>query len=305
MQGIAIAVISFLAGLLALSVRHCLLKRGQGVTFNFFFFLSLYVLRWVLKNLDDTPVFLKTARHFIFLENGAAQPPLLLVFAAHAGMFLLFVFLCYMGWCIAERVLAHLQPFGGRLFATVLVGALASAILLYPVEAMGNGAGLWEWRVPKAPYDVLLIRCPLHPLRECFFLSAYFLSAFFLICCSRFRDKGWKVVFFALPFIHLWTIRFFGEGTPRTIERGIALAVLAGFAFFSRLELKQAVIGGRTRWRNAERALFLSLAAMMCGICVIDIAVLRQPALALAALPALLFAFLPQAKAASKAKVSI
>ena len=63
----------------------------------------------------------------------------------------------------------------------------------------------------------------------------YFLAAYFLITCSEYKNKDWKIIFFILPFIHTWIPQFFSLGLAQSVEEILALIILSVLAFMSPL----------------------------------------------------------------------
>ncbi len=200
------------------------------------------------------------------------------------------IFLFYLGWFVAEKIMQRFSFFQRRLFPTLLLSSLATASFLYPIEAIGHNLGWWRWQsFIQVSYDVFFIDCPPHALKSGFYFILYFLAAYFLIECSKFKHRNWKMIFFILPFVHLWTIRFFGNSLPRVVERmGIFLIVVA-LTFLSTLELENVNPGNLYKFRIIDRIFSLLVISILSILCFTVIFITNKPVLIFTLLPALFF----------------
>jgi len=198
----------------------------------------------------------------------------------------------YLGWHIAENILLRTGIFKDRLFALVFIAGLITASIIYPLEALGINSGWWSWKISEASVGRFLPGCPLHPVREGFYLAVYFLAAYFLIECSKYRKSSWKMIFFILPFIHVWTLRLFGTGFPRFLERSILSAILIILAYLSPLRIEY----DKPRRQDAniilDKALTVFLILAFLIICFAYVMVIRNPSLTISLLPISFFLLL-------------
>jgi len=283
----------FLLCCVILSIWHCYLRRGARLTFTFFFFSFLYILRWVLKNIVSPSPLLITAKQLTL--NGLSTN---FVSAFNPGQMFLWavitllewIFLFYVGWFVAEKIMQRFSFFQMRLFPVLLLSSLVTASALYPIEAIGHNLGWWRWQpFIQVPYDIFFIDCPAHSLKSGFYFILYFLAAYFLIECSKFKYKNWKMVFFILPFVHLWTIRFFGNGLPRVIERTGAFVILVALVFLSTLKLEGALPDNLFKFKIIDKVFSLLLIFILSILCFIIIFVINKPVLIFTLFPALIF----------------
>ena len=228
---------------LTFSIFDCYHRKGKRLTFNFFFFSFLYLSGWIFKNIGNTPLPLKTARSLShsFFPVGLAEPiKSVCIFVILLTGVSVFMCIYYVGWRFSEDILQRASIFKGRIFASVLMTGLVAVSFLYILESLAINMGWWRWDITALESGDFLVCCPLHPLREGFYNVVYFISAYLLIECSEYRKRTWKMIFFILPFIHIWTIRFFGDGLPRFIERSITLTTLVVLAYISSVRLEYA-----------------------------------------------------------------
>ena len=293
------ALTIFLAFYLLLSMRHCHLKRGGRLTFTFFFFGFLYISRWVIKNMGPSPEYLKTARCSIFSArtsllstlSSAKDPAINFIHVLLVHIVIIIGWLClfYAGWWLAERIMRHFDILQKRLFPTLLLSSFITASIAYPIEATGSSIGWWWWQLPAKSFDIFFIGCPAQPMRAEFYSVLLFLAAYFLIECSRFRHKSWRMLFFLLPFVHFFTITFFGHGLPRAIERlGIFITILI-LTFFSKLSLENTGEDDLSTLKSVEDLLSIALISLLSLSCLVHIFIIQKPLLVFSALPAFFF----------------
>lgn len=231
----------FILTALAFSVLDSSLRRGPRLTFNFFFFAFLYILGWIWKDICPVLFSLTPAGRPDRPDGGLslAQGRCDVVFTwlvsviTIAGWMLLF----YFGWFAAEKILQRFSVLKKRLFLTLLLSPMVISAALLPVIKIINMPNRHKLEVPAAFNDILLIGHPGYSFAEGFFFSLYFLGAYFLIECSGWRRKNWKMIFFFLPFIHLWVMRLSGGGDAVFFERVVVFTAVAVLAFFNRSRL--------------------------------------------------------------------
>lgn len=234
-------LIIFILLVLAFSLRDSYLRRGPRLTFNFFFFSFFYILFWIWREVS-LPLFSLTPADKLtdinrMLYSASPHPKAFFIFFVAVITLLGWMSLFYLGWFIAEKILQCFAIFKKRLFLTLFLSSLVISIILCPVVKIISIVNWEKCLVPIIPNDIFLIGHPRHPFVEGFYFSFYFLAAYFLIECSQWRDKDWKMIFFLLPFIHLWTIRLFGSEAAVFCQRILIFASIVILAFLSRAKL--------------------------------------------------------------------
>lgn len=241
MLPILIALNILILSALVFSIRDCYLKRGPRLTFNFFFFSFFYILFWIWR--DVSPILLsltladKPADMNRLLYPVPPEPKAIFTFFIAVITLLGWMSLFYLGWFIAEKILQCFDIFKKRLFLTLFLSSLVISVILCPIVKIISIVDWQKWLVPIIPNDIFLIGHPRHPFMEGFYFSFFFLAAYFLIECSQWKDKNWKMIFFLLPFIHLWTIRLFGSETAVFCQRIIIFIIIVILAFLNRSKL--------------------------------------------------------------------
>lgn len=279
-----------------LSVWHSYQKRGGRLTFTFFFFAFLYILRWVLKNLVSPSPLLKTAKQLNLgglLENSNSAASAIQMFFLGTIILLEWLLLFYLGWFVAEKIVERFSFLQKRLFPILLLSSLITVSFLYPIEAIGHNLSWWRWQpFIQTSYDVFFVDCPLHSLRSGFYFVLYFLAAYFLIECSKFKYKGYKMAFFILPFMHLWIIRFFGNGLPRLIEYVVIFSILIVLTFLSTLKLEDLKPDNPLKLKIADKMFLGLIITILFILFVIIIFMNNKLVLVFTLLPALFFLLL-------------
>ncbi|MBL7196780.1 MAG: hypothetical protein ISS47_01630 [Candidatus Omnitrophica bacterium] len=277
----------FISAIIAvgLLILHSYLFRGARITFNFFFFAFLCALR-------KERILLTPAPRCPYEYLNCNLPVFWSILAATVG----WLFAFYIGWTLAEMIFKkRIVLFEERIFPTLLLTSLIIGSIAYCLEATGIAMGWWKWRFIDLRQANFLIGCPFMAIEAWFFFSVYFLAAYFLIECSRFRRVNWKCIFFLLPLIFLWYFQFI---SPKLSQK-IAIAILFPLSFLSPLKFEY----GQAEWPesvkfslNIRRLLTdipLFMILFMLGfVIVMDLAVIKQPALLVSALPAFFFLLL-------------
>ncbi|MBL7196785.1 MAG: hypothetical protein ISS47_01655 [Candidatus Omnitrophica bacterium] len=276
---------------IALVVLHSYLKYGFRLTFNFFLFSFLYVSKWLLKNLDNQLAAFKTAQQVRIFETLAAGKSIfyknILISLGNISVIFGWMFLFYFGWYLANKIVERLKGHNGRVFPTLLLAGLIIACAVYIIETLGNSLGWWGWSIPVSGVDKYLVGCPFHPIKKSFYFSIYFLAAYFLIECTRFKRTNWKTIFFIIPFIHIFTITIFGTGDlPRFIEHILSFAILAILTLFSRLDFEFNFTFNRPRlFQILDKTILLIILAILLSLSITNIIVMKQPLLNVSLLP--------------------
>ncbi|PIQ90364.1 MAG: hypothetical protein COV71_04855 [Candidatus Omnitrophica bacterium CG11_big_fil_rev_8_21_14_0_20_41_12] len=222
-------------GIIAL-ILHSYFKRGLALTLNFFLFAFMLT-------------FTKGGEHtFQFMNLVKAEPQNI----SHAVIStLIWVLSFYLSWCIAEKVIERVAYFKNRIFPVLLFAGLFVAYFAYAMEVtainMAGGNALIS-----SNNDFLLI--PVYIIKKQFYFSLYFLAAYFLIACSEYKNRNWKIIFFILPFINTWIPQFFGLGMAQSIKEMLTLIILIVFAFMSPLRFDYSGIKqfSRKTFSNTE-----------------------------------------------------
>ncbi len=238
---ILIALNILIVSVLIFSINDCYLKRGPRLTFNFFFFSFLYILIWIWRYISPILFSLTPKDNLAHINVLASLGGHQNIFAFTIFIFLITIFgwmsLSYIGWFISESIQHHFAIFKKGLFLAVLLSSLVVVVILCPIVKIISIVDWQKWNVPIFPNDIFLVGHPIHPFREGFYFYMYFLAAYFLIECSKWRHRNWKMVFFILPFVHLWTIRLFGSESAIFFERFTVLTAVFILAILNRLEL--------------------------------------------------------------------
>lgn len=241
MTAILITLIICISLALLFFLRDAYFRRGPKLTFNFFFFSFFYILFWIWRDIGPTLLSLmlidKPANINRLLSLTSPQPKVALVFLITAVTLLGWMLLFYLGWFMAEKILQYSDVLKKRLFFTIFLSSLIITVILCPIVKIISIVDWQRWFVPVIPNDIFLIGHPKHPFVEGFYFSLFFLAAYFLIGCSEWKGRNWKMIFFLLPFIHLWTVRLFGSGSAVFCQRILIFIAIVILAFFNRSKL--------------------------------------------------------------------
>jgi hypothetical protein len=203
-------------------ILHSYFKRGLALTLNFFLFAFMLT-------------FTKGGEHsFKFMILAKAGPQT--IFPAVIST-LIWILSFYLSWCIAEKVVERMPYFKNRVFPVLFFAGIFVATFAYAIEAAAINIGGWNAPVVNGN-EFLLI--PFYVVKRQFYFSVYFLAAYFLIACSEYKNKDWKIVFFILPFINTWIPQFFGLGLAQFIKEILTLIILLLLAFRSPLRFYPA-----------------------------------------------------------------
>ncbi len=285
------------ASLIILAYIHSYLRYGFRLTFNFFLFSFLYVSKWVIKNSANIPAMFKTAQQIKILELSMCGKSIFYKSIANylytISTILGWIFLLYVSWYLAGRIMQRLSSIKDRLFPTLLLSGLIVSCIVYIVEAMAGVLGWWNWTVFCSQIDKFLIGCPFHPIRKGFYFSIYFLAAYFLIECTKFRRANWKAMFFIIPFIHIFCISIFGPSElVRLIEHIVSLVVLVILVLFSPLDFDFSFDNTKSRkFQMIDNTMLLMILVILLILAVVNITVFKQAFLNLAILPFVFFLF--------------
>ena len=292
MIGIPTLMITSAIAILLL-ITHSYFLRGPRVTFNFFFFSFLWAFMKEV-HAPRSPIIFPVPYEFLDLRVsvGVSQ------FTASIG----WVFAFYLSWCLAELILKRIDYYKDRLFAILLLSVIIIGSISYCMETPAIAVGWWKWKAVDLFLADYLILCPFLAIFAWMSFGMHFLVAFFLIELSRYRDASWKCIFFLLPAVHIWIMRFFGGKKPVEMEGTIVLSILIILAFLSRLRIEygsveesaeKAVLPNRrglvpfVYWIPVAMALFMVLVAL-----ILELAVAKNPVLVISLLPILLFVVL-------------
>ena len=278
----------FIVALIAVGflILHSYFLRGFRITFNFFLFAFLCAFRKECFTLN-----ISSRSTYDYLNSNLSNfwP----VLTATAG----WLFAFYIGWSMAETILKKrkIVLFEGKIFATLLLAGLVIGSISYCLETTGIAIGWWQWKSIDLRLANFLTKSPLTAFEAWFFFSIYFLSAYFLIECSKYRRVNWKCIFFLLPFISLWYFQFIH---PKLSQK-MAIILLPSLAILSPLKFEY----GKAEWPESVKLsltirrlltnipLFMML-FMLGFVTIVDLTVIKQPALLVSVLPAVFFLLL-------------
>jgi hypothetical protein len=211
------------------------------MTFDFFFFSFFYILFWIWRDIGPALFSLipadKPASINRLLSLASPQPKVSFVFFIAVITLLGWMLLFYLGWFIAEKILQYFDVLKKRLFLTIFFSSVVITVILCPIVKIISIVDWQKWLVPLISNDIFLIGHPKHPFVEGFYFSLLFLAAYFLISCSEWKNRNWKMIFFLLPFIHLWTVRLFGSGAALFCQRILIFISIVILAFFNKSKL--------------------------------------------------------------------
>lgn len=196
---------------------HSYRLRGGAKTFNFFIFIFILIftkgecpgLSYI--NLDIKPEILSLS---------------LSLFAACLG-----VSVIYGSWQVAERLTQGFCCLKDKILPVTLISGVISACFIYAIGLTVIYLGWWQ----KDQNSLLFVTL------EWFYFCTYFLSAFFLISYSKFKNFEWKTIFFILPFIPAWSLRIFKVGQVLFRIEYIGLILLISLLFFTNLKFDYSI----------------------------------------------------------------
>ncbi len=274
-------------------IAHCYVYRGLRITLTFFISCFLY------------GIFKENAIYYIEGVLSHAKPPyevinpVLLIFHAPLVVCIGWLFALYTSWSLAERILRKIELFDGKIFPTLLLGALITAAVSYCVEATGIAAGWWRWAKSDIRFSGFLVGVPLFPLEGWFFTFLAVMVPYFLIECSKYRVKKWRYIFILPTFLYV-AIRLSSNYLLATIVECAAVIVLFYLALRSPLTLTNHFKKGHgfdpgkypfvARFMN--NAPFFMALLMLIVMIFIDLKIVKQPELLISAVPIIIFMLL-------------
>lgn len=222
-----------------LLILHCVRARGGRTALAFFGGCFAFGL------LRDNWIWWISRFHGAVPPFSVADPP---VRIGHATPLVAvgWSFTFYLGWFLAERILARAPAHRGRLFPTLLLAALAAMPISYATEAMALSAGLWEWRAHIREASAgLLGEVPVLALEGWYSTGLAFLSTFFLVAYSEVRDarRFWGLAIVPAYMAIVWL----DPDVLRLAATAVATALLARLAWTSPLRLREAPDDGGAR----------------------------------------------------------
>ncbi len=183
-----------------LLILHSYYRKGLQLTVNFFLFAFLLIFT---NGGVCCLSFLNLPTHNKSIIIGSLASTLL-----NLPIF-------YFSWYIIEEVMRWVNSLKKRssLFLIVLLSGLVAVCLNLLFSAI-----IKEMAFP----------------RKVFYLFAHFLTAFILINCSKYKHKKWKTIFFLIPLVYIWVVRFSGyQGFILSVERCSFLVLLLIISSFN------------------------------------------------------------------------
>lgn len=215
-----------------LLITHSYFKRGFRLTFNFFLFAFIAAM------MKETGSFFTP--EFLMLKGSPFFFPKTSVPFAVSFLTVVFgwIFAFYLAWDVSEKIIKRLAYFNGKIFPAVLFAGITVAAISYAVETIGVNTGWWRWKFHDARFSGFLIKdAHFFAIEAWFYFAIHFLTAYFIIECSKFRKAGWKCVFLLIYFIRIWAVVFSGGSDLfRIIEERIMLCLLIGASFLTPLK---------------------------------------------------------------------
>jgi hypothetical protein len=195
---------------------HSYRLRGLSITINFFLFIFFLIFtRGEYPGLSYINLEIKPAILWLSFS---------LVTAC------LGVSVIYISWQLAEKLTQGLYWLKEKILPVVLVSGVICACFIYAIGLTVIYLGWWQ----KEQSLVLVIL-------EWFYFCMYFLSAFFLISYSKFKNFEWKAVFFILPFIPAWSLRIFKVGQVLFLIEYIGLILIVSLLLFTNLKFDYSI----------------------------------------------------------------
>lgn len=273
---------------LILLIIHSYLYRGTRITLNFFIFAFIWAF---LKEGSAPPPSHPYLKLYEFLNQNI--PLSFAYWTATIG----WIFTFYISWCISEKILQRIDFFKNKIFSTLFICGIVIMGISYSIETTAINIGWWRWNINHKTLQNLFIGgYSLFTLEAWLFFTLIFLTAFFLIECSKYRKANWKIIFIILPFIYSWVILHIGPRMPTFSKEIIGVIIflilpLTLLAFFNYLPFEyDGIIGQRPHQRTKIHLVFKELPLLimlfMLSIVVgIDLFILKNPILLISALP--------------------
>ena len=207
------------------SAIHSSKTKPLGITINFLLFSFLWSFN------QESAI-----RRSSVLSNSPLPQLESFIYALFSSLGWVVVF--YLGWYIAGKIIGKSAVFRDNLFFRIISISLFCGIILFIFEAMASTFIDWSyWTKYNMPPIFFLAGRPTYILNSGFYASLYFFLSFFLINCSKYKDRFWKVIFFAIPFLPDFVVQFFGTGQGRFIERLFILLFIIVFSIINPLRL--------------------------------------------------------------------
>jgi len=196
------------------SVIHSSKTKPLGLTINF----TLFSFLWAFN--QESAI-----RRSSVLSNLPLPQLESFIYALFSSLGWVVVF--YSGWFIAENIIKKSVAFRDNLFFRIISVSLFGGIILFIFETMAGMFIDWSyWAKYRMPPIFFLAGRPTYIFNSGFYASLYFFLSFFLINCSKYKDRSWKVVFFVIPFLPDFVVQFFGAGQGRFMERLLILLII-------------------------------------------------------------------------------
>jgi len=266
-------ILFFIAVTLAviLLAFHTYLTNGKRVTFTFFLFAFI----WAFMKESALP-FSPMSPYEFLLENISMT---LVIFTVIFG----WLFTFYISWRIADNILERIVFFKKSLFMTLLLGMWITASISYAVESTGIHTDWWKWKIDCLKFSDFLV--PAYSYNAAggwidFFI--YFMLAYFLIECSKYKTAAWKSIFFLMPVAFVLFLR------DVIMARMLVITAVIVLAFLNPLKLSYEKNKTKTLAKYSSMIDYLPLAMtvfMILIIGLIDILVIKQPLLLFSKLP--------------------
>ncbi|GAB4292811.1 MAG: hypothetical protein Kow0090_06920 [Myxococcota bacterium] len=211
-------------------IYHSYKHRGGRITALFFILGALFFIGRETMN-ALTPHYNGLPQYF-FLNRAIT------IWKAPLPAVIGWLITAYLGWFLAERILANHPRLENRLFPTLLISGVFASAMALALEGVGIHLGWWNWAklhiyYTEDPFREYLLDAPFVALWGWFLIVLTFLTPFFLAECSKFRRKGairylW---FLIVPINALLLTKFFYLSRVALIGALFVLAVLSPMEF--------------------------------------------------------------------------
>lgn len=279
---------------LAFLIFHCYLYRGLRVTSTFFLICFLYSI------FKENAVY-----YFEGIMRNSSPPyeilnPHIQIFHAPLAICIGWMFVFYVSWCLAERILKRINFFSKKLFPTLLLGGLITASISYCVEATGINAGWWHWtRKDSRLTNFFIEGVTLSPIEGWFFTFMVVLVPYFLIECSKYRNRKWKYIFI-IPSLFYIAIRLSGFYLIAMIVECLAITLLLYLTLRSHLFLMHHLKNNHSHnsinhpyiLHFMDRVPLFMVFLMLIIMISIDLRIAGRPELFISKLPIIFFTLL-------------
>lgn len=249
---------------LCLLFVHSYYFYGLFNSFNFFFFSFFYIFAKGIPGIVFLNFTNKFSSHSFFLE------------LVHSFLGLI---LFYISWFMSYKINQYFSPGNNKIFPTAFLSSAICCCFIYAIGRTAISMGYWAVSVVDLFYVT----------REWFFLSMYFLIAFFLIIFSKFRTKDWKTIFFLIPIIPYWLFHIAGNKAPYFMLQYASLIFFIYFLISMGLEFECYDLV-RGRMHSPKLSLLNSLPLLIAGSIILilgamDIFLVKEMVLLFSLLP--------------------